>query len=145
MDILSDFAETLSELMDENNLTTEALGAAIGISGANVRYWKEGKQKLNLSNALKLAGYFGCSLEYLIGHTDTRLGYTPQTCPPFHDRLMQVMNIKGKSRYRIVKDTSFSNGYFSQWKKGGDPLIETLINLAAYLNCSLDYLVGREN
>lgn len=144
MDNLSDFSETLSELMDERKLTTEALGAAIGISGASVRYWKERKQKLNLSNALKLADFFECSLEFLMGRTDVRLGYTQQSRPAFYDSLMRVMKEQGKSRYRIMKDTSFSSGCFSQWKSGSDPLMETVINLADYLNCTLDYLVGRE-
>jgi len=144
MEILSNFVETLSELMNEKNLTTDALGKAIRVSGANVRYWKEGKYQLHLSNALKLADYFECSLEFLMGRTHTRLDFMPCPCPPFHDRLMQVMKEYDKSRYRIVKDTSFTNGYFSRWKNGSDPLMETLLSLTDYFGCTLDYLVGRE-
>lgn len=144
MFILSDFSETLSELMDEKNLTSEGLGKAIGVDGSAVRYWKEGKNKLYLSNALKLADFFECSLELLLGRTDKRMDFTPSPCPPFHERLMHVMQKESKSRYRIVKDTAFSNGHFTKWKKGADPLIETLIPLADYLKCSLDYLVGRD-
>lgn len=145
MDILSNFSESLSELMDEKKLTADALGKAVGVSDSMICYWKEGKYKLHLANALKLADYFGCSVEYLMGRKNMKLDYVPRVCPPFHDRLMQVMKNEGKSRYRIVKDTDFSNGHFTKWKKGADPLVETLVNLADYLNCTLDYLVGREN
>jgi len=144
MDIKSDFIETLSELMDEQNLTSDALGNAIGVNGSVVRCWKQGKNKLYLSNALKLAEFFSCSLEFLIGRTDERLSFTPKPYPPFHDRLLQVMKEQGKSRYSVVKETAFSNGHFSKWKAGSDPYLESLVNLSNYLNCTLDYLVGRE-
>jgi len=146
MNNMSNFSETLTELMIERNLTTDALGKIIGTSGSTVRTWKRGDYKLRLANALKLADYFNCSLEFLMGRTDTRLNYTPRVCPRFHDRLMQIMVKKGKSRYQVVKkDKILSNSHFSQWKKGVNPLIETIMPLTKYFDCTLDYLVGRDN
>ena len=144
MNILSNFSESLSELMSEKNLTSETLGKAISVNDSNIRHWKRGSYKLHLSNALKLADYFECSLEYLLGRTDTRLAHTPKNCPPFYDRLKQIMVSENKSGYTLVKETSFHRGHLHRWKNGADPIIETLIDLAAYFNCTLDYLVGRE-
>ena len=138
------FRESLAELMSEKKLTTISLGEAIGVSATTVHCWLTGKTKLFLSNALKLTDYFECSLEFLLGRTAIRLSYTPKVCPPFYDRLKEIMTLQGKSSYRIVKDTSFSFGHFSKWRNGGDPYIETLLNLTAYFDCSLDYLVGRD-
>lgn len=144
MNIMSNFSETLYELMNENNLTSRALANAIGVSHGNISMWVSGKCKLTLTNALKLADFFECSLEFLMGRTDKRLDYVPSECPPFYDSLMSVMKEQKISRYRIVKDTAFSNGYFTRWKNGSSPLIETVITLAEYFGCSLDYLVGRD-
>ena len=138
------FKESLAELMSERKLTTLSLGAAIGVSATTVHCWLTGKTKLFLSNAVKLVDYFECSLEFLLGNVATRLSFTPQICPPFYIRLKEIMKLQGKSSYRVVKDTPFSFGHFSKWRSGGDPYIETLINLAAYFDCTLDYLVGRD-
>lgn len=144
MCIVSNFSETLSELINERGLTSRAVASTIGVSHGNVSMWTSGSCMLTLTNALRLADFFECSLEFLMGRTSTRLSYTPKDYPPFYERLMNLMKERGISRYRIVKDTSFSNGYFSRWKKGSSPLMETIITLARYFDCTLDYLVGRE-
>jgi len=144
MEKLSSFTDSLTELMQEKGLTHISLGNIIGVANPTIHGWKTGKHSINLSNALKLADYFQCSLEFLMGRTEIRLNYITQKCPPFYERLLAVMKRFGKSQYRINKDTSFSYGSFSQCKKGSDPNIETLIILADYFDCTLDYLVGRE-
>ena len=84
MVILSDFSKTLSELMSEKNLTSRALSQIIGVSNGNISMWTSGACKLTLSSALKLADFFDCSLEFLMGRTDKRLDYTPKVCPAFY-------------------------------------------------------------
>jgi len=143
MEKLSNFSESLTELMLEKNLTTISLGLAIGVNDSTVHCWKVGKHKLKLSTALNLANYFECSLEFLMGRTEIRLNYTPQKCPPFFERLLAVMKEYGKSQYRLTKEI-LSRGHFSFWKKGADPFIDTLLNLSDYFECTLDYLVGRD-
>ena len=142
--ILLDFSESLSELMSGRNLTADMLGKAIGVDGSAIRYLKRGIYKLHLANALKLADYFECSLEYLLGRTDIRLPFVPKICPQFYERLKQIMSVKKKRGYAPVKNMNFQRGRFYKWKQGVDPIVDTLVDLAAYFNCTLDYLVGRE-
>ena len=144
MQILLHFSERLAELMFDNNLTMEQLSKAIGVSDATVCYWKNGKQNISLSNALKLVNYFNCSLAFLIGRSETKLDYTPNFCPPFYDRLRQVMKERGISRYQIVKEKIVSENNLYVWKKGSEPFLQTVINLADYFGYTLDYFVGRE-
>jgi len=145
MDELSSFRESLAELMSEKDLTHISLGDKIGVANPTVHGWKAGKHSISLSNALKLADYFNCSLEFLMGKTEVRLSYTPKKCPPFYERLKAVMAENKISWYRIVKDMAISNGNITKWKKGADPFVDTLLNLAAYFDCMLDYLVGRDS
>lgn len=63
---------------------------------------------------------------------------------PFYPQLRRVMKEKGVTRYRLVKDLKKSHGHFYFWEKGGDPSMQTVIDLADYLDCTLDYLTGRE-
>ncbi|MCL2861428.1 MAG: helix-turn-helix domain-containing protein [Firmicutes bacterium] len=146
MDFLSEFSDSLNELMIERSLTIEALRKAIGISGATVGKWKTGEQSIYLTNALKLADYFDCSLEFLFNRTETRLDYSPRKCPSFFERLKEIMKLNNKTEYKMtIKDRVISRGQYHQWRTDSDPLIETLIKLAKYFNCTLDYLVGRDN
>ena len=145
MDYLSKFSESLKELMQEKNLTIQALSESTGISISNIFRWKNGEHSIYLSNALKLADYFDCSLEFLFDRTATRLDYIPRSCPPFYNRLNEVMKQQGISGYKItLKDKVFTRSQYHRWKSGGDISYETLITLAKYFNCTLDYLVGRE-
>jgi len=141
---LSNFRESLAELMSERDLTHISLGNKIGVANPTVHGWKTGKHSITLSNALKLADFFECSLEFLLGRTESKLNYTPKECPPFYERLKAGMAENKTSWYRLVKDTAISNGNITKWKKGADPFVDTLLNLAAYFDCTLDYLVGRD-
>ena len=68
---LISFSERLSELMfDAANITTDKLGEAIGTSGALVRMWRLGKNIPSLANAVKIADFFNCSLDFLFGRSD---------------------------------------------------------------------------
>jgi len=141
---LSNFGDSLADLMLEKGLTHISLGNAIGVANSNIHGWKTGKHSLKLSTALRLADYFECSLEFLLGRTEIRCSFTPQKCPPFFDRLLAVMKENNISQYRLTKGV-LSRGHFSLWKKGADPFVDTLLNLTAYFDCTLDYLVGRDS
>jgi len=45
----------------------------------------------------------------------------------------------------LGKKIGISSGIISKWKKGATPSTENLIKISDYFNCSIDYLLGREN
>lgn len=145
MNILSNFSERLGELMFENNdVKAKELGLAIGIGDETIRLWKNGKRYILLSQLLKLADFFNCSLEYLAGRTDVKLDYAVKPVADFYTSLRKVMAEENVTRYRLIKETPIYDGYFTQWKKGSSPHILTLVTLADYLGVTIDHLVGRE-
>lgn len=44
---------------------------------------------------------------------------------------------------KLCSEIGLSSGVLSKWKSGSIPNGETLIKIADYLNCSVDYLLGR--
>ncbi len=138
------FHERLAELMAERGINTVSLAAALGVSDETVRRWRNGQRDILLSQLVKLADYFHCSLDFLAGRSDTVLDYQAREMPPFYDSLRAVMAEKGVTRYRLVKELPVYDGYFTNWKKGKSPNILTLILLADYLEVSIDCLVGRD-
>lgn len=144
MRILSDFSERLTELMFDNNLTTDGLGTAVGVNGSSVRRWKKSKRNISLYYALKLAEYFNCSLDFLVGRSGNKLDFIPQPYPPFYERLRQVMEERGVTWYRIVKDGVVSDNNLSTWKNGSSPYLQSVIEIANYFGYTLDFFIGRE-
>lgn len=144
MRILSDFSERLTELMFDNNLTTDQLGTALGVNGSTVRRWKKSKRNISLYYALRLAEYFNCSLAFLVGHSENKLDFTPQPYPPFYERLRQVMEEREITWYRIVKDGIVSDNNLSTWKNGASPYLQSVIDIADYFGYNLDVFIGRE-
>lgn len=56
-------------------------------------------------------------------------------------KYLQEHNI---SAYRLAKDTGISQGLISDYKNGNrKPTTENLIKIADYLDCSIDFLLGR--
>ena len=144
MNNLSNFPERLKELMfDHEEIKSEALGAAIGVHGTNVRAWMKGKSLISLENAIKLADFFQCRLDYLAGISENAENITPHALPEFYTNLRNVMEQKGVTRYSLAKKPEIKDVYFTKWAHGAKPDLITVIILADYLEVSLDYLVGR--
>ena len=139
------FSERLAELMlYADNITTDKLGEKTGFGGSTIRLWKTGKRLPSLSNAIKLATYFNCSLDFLFARTDGERKYTQKPLPQFHAHFLLFLEKNGISWYKVVKDTKISKSNIQDWRDGREPLIPTLIELADYFKCSLDELVGLE-
>lgn len=145
MDILSNFAQSIFELMIENGFNTnEALASAMNINPETLRSWRNEKHCIRLSSLIQVTDFFHCSVEYLIRRTDTILNYSPQPCPPFYKQLRKLMKESNFSRSKLIKKANIYDSYFTNWKKGADPTLITLVRLADALDCTVDQLIGRE-
>lgn len=142
---LSIFSERLKEIMfDRNDMKSEALAKEIGTAGSTVRTWLNATNEISLENAIKIADFFHCSLDYLAGKTETDQEIIPHSLPPFYDNLRLVMKQTGKTRYRITKETAIKDAFFTNWRKGQMPMLSSVCELADYMHVTLDYLTGRE-
>ncbi|MCL2556022.1 MAG: helix-turn-helix domain-containing protein [Firmicutes bacterium] len=142
---MATFSERLTELMAEKEIKSYELANIIGVNTTTINDWKRGKYQVFLANAIKLADFFRCSLEYLMGRNEDFGDFEPKHCPTFYPRFLAVMAEKDCTTYRIRTDSSISGGHFDRWKSGSDPLVLTLTTVADYLDVTLDYLVGRED
>lgn len=136
----------LKELLKENENTLNKLVEFLQVKDAQIIYaWMREESNPTLDNLAKLADFFNCSIEYLLGRTE-EFGNSDYKKPGnFYNRLVKVMKERGVSQYRIREDKICSAGNFNRWKNYNmEPQVETLIKLADYLGVSVDYLVGRE-
>lgn len=139
------FGERLGELMfQKNNVTSDQLGEAVGFGGSTIRLWREGKSSTLLSNAIVLADFFSCSLDFLFGRSDEIIDFIPKQPLGIYSGLKKIMKERKLSWYAVVKDAKIAKSNLYDWRDGRDPLMPTVIILADYLEVTLDYLVGRE-
>ncbi|MCL2847915.1 MAG: helix-turn-helix domain-containing protein [Firmicutes bacterium] len=145
MQEISKFSERLSELMFYNdNIASYKLAQKLGFGISTISQWKTGKRSPTLSNAVCLANYFGCSLDFLSERIDDDIKFTPQPLLPFPERLVQILKERKVSWYKVTIDTKLSESNMRDWRRGCLPHLPILIELADYLNVSIDYLVGRD-
>ena len=138
-------ADRLIELMTLKGINNSTLAAEIGVSNVTVGRWVNGNNSFKLSNCLKLVNYFNCSLDFLTGRSDITIDFVPKNCPPLYNHIRQLMQKKGISRNEINHKTTIKSSHFVDWNKGRDPHIVSLIELADYLDVTLDELVGRDS
>jgi len=61
------------------------------------------------------------------------------------DRILQIVEERGLTMYKVAKNTGITTSLFSLWKKKPTSKIYSgnLVLIADYLGCSVDYLLGR--
>ena len=63
----------------------------------------------------------------------------------FKDILKNLRNEYAVGQVQLAKSVGLSKGVISLWENGKrEPTMSSLILLADFFNCSIDYLVGRE-
>ena len=62
----------------------------------------------------------------------------------FKDIFVQYIQDRGLTAYKVAKGAGISQGQMNEYKNGKTkPTIENLIKIADYLECSIDFLLGR--
>ena len=147
MNNLSKFSLRLKELMDERGLNAPALAKILGTDRTNITRYLRGERAPQYDGFIKMLEYFECSADYLLGLTDiTRDGVKFSTPPPFCERLREVIKFCGSSQYKLEYEKGFSGSAIYNWLTGKKlPSVENIIALAKSLDCTVDFLLGREN
>ena len=141
---MANFCENLKELMLYHDYNTMSLGEELGISSGNISIWLNNNSDIGLEMLITLSNLFNVSIEFLSGRIEIDNINFIDTNVKFYDRLKVVLKEKNISEYRIAKDILHSKNRIFQWKNGSQPRLSSLIAIADYLDCTLDYLVGRE-
>lgn len=140
------FSERLCDLLQENKSSVNFLAQDLNLNPSAIYKWIRKVSVPSFENALALADYFGCSLDYLFGLKEIDVQYTPHTpFSSFSDHFEEILHEKKISKYRLVKRTGISRSKITSWRKGESlPSVHSLIVVATSLDITLDALVGRD-
>lgn len=136
--------EILSDLMFEQHLDITALSKLTGLQYKLLDNYVKGIYNPNLKNAIILADFFNCSIDYLLGIKDTET-FHQYTTPvyKFYERYLNLLKERKISHYKVSKDLSLNINNSRKWKEGKIPTLKTLILLSEYFAVSIDFLIGR--
>lgn len=85
------FWDRFYDLCIENGTKPNPLGTKLGLSSATISGWKKG----SYPNALylqKIADYFNCSIDYLLGKTDIKKEPTAQNEQSVSEELQKLID-----------------------------------------------------
>ncbi|MDE6211081.1 MAG: helix-turn-helix domain-containing protein [Clostridia bacterium] len=145
MNISSNFVENLKELMFDKQITIKSLCENLDIGMSTTYRYLRKESMPHTTTIVKIADYFCCSVDYLLGLAphliDDKLNYTP----PFRIAFAQILKEYGTTRYQLNKQTKISNSKLDYWFHGTqNPSIDNVLKLTKYFDCTIDKLLGRE-
>ena len=133
------FIETFTVLCNKRNEKPSVVCKNIGLSNATYSYWKKSNSLPHDTTLLKIAEYFGVSVEYLKGSEEQ----DPDTNIPQVERINALILENGLKDIDVVRELNLANGVIGQWRsKKSKPSTEAIVKLSKYFNVTTDYLLG---
>ncbi len=148
MDILSKFAERLKELMNEKDLNAPLFADRIGVNSNSITQYLRGLHAPTYRVFLKMLEYFDCSADFLLGLSEfpRRENQVFRSAGEFSKRFRQAIKDCKTSQYALQKKTGITWANFHSWLNGKSlPYLDSLVKISEGLECSVDFLLGRED
>ncbi len=146
MDVLSNFAEKLDELMFDENINGKELADILGISKQQIYYVLNHKRMPSLDVLIRVANHFSCTTDFLLGREPESKAKTFRPVPPFPQQLAFLLDYFHVKKYRLCKEVPITHSVIYNWQRGKfAPSLDYIIKLADYFGCSVDFVIGREN
>ena len=134
----------LKEYMDEREIDQSDLASAINVERSNISEFLSDKHTPSFDCFVKMLYFFNCSADYLLGLVELHTEEILHPVPPFKDRLRTMLKERKVTQAQLISDLPVSSAVPYKWLSGiNEPSIESLIRLAEFFECSVDYLIGR--
>ena len=95
MDNLSKLSEMLDSLMFERELNLTQLANEVGIEKATLSRYFRALMTPSVENLVKLADYFQCTTDYLLGRETENYPTVFKPCPPFSGPGRKTRSLSG--------------------------------------------------
>lgn len=132
----------LQQLRNKFELTQEELAKILCMSRSTYAQYEVDRRKPDYDTLQRIADYFKVSTDFLLGrteHSGLEEGYFPS-------RLKMRREQNGISLEELAESLNIPLTDIAQFETGEKyPDLSTLKALAVYLNCSVDFLLGRSS
>jgi len=144
MDNLSKFSEVLDLLMFERELNITQLAEKVGIDATTIGRYLNAVYTPSVKNLVKIADFFQCTTDFLLGREPENHTTVFYPCPPFPEQLKILKEHFKCTWWHFYKTTQVSKSRFYEWKNGKHtPTLDCIIMLADGFGCTVDFIIGR--
>ena len=141
---MSNLQNRIKEFLRDEDIKQADLARTTNIHHTIISNYVTFGAEPNYKHFIKLLDAMQCSADYALGLTDIDSEETFLPPLPFGTRLREILNQKGISQERLKRELPVSGSILYRWISGKSlPYPSSLIRLAKYLDCSVDYLLGR--
>lgn len=146
MDIMTKLVENLNYLISEREITGKQLARELGLTEATLSRYRKGINTPSVSNLVKFADYFNCSIDYLLGLENESTELTFKVSPPISERMAKLPSLFNMSAYAFCREVKISETAFYDWKSASkEPNIYSIIKIAKHFDRRIDFILGRES
>ncbi len=140
------FSERLEDLIRDKGMDNKTFAREVGVPESCISYFINSLRMPTITTLVKIADYFNCSADYVLGITENT-NSSFKVCPPFSERLQYLIEFyKYPSPKAFRKDLNLAKSRFNEWLKGARvPSLDNIIKISEGLECSVDFVLGREN
>ena len=143
---LSNFAESLSELILQAGLTPGAFAKQIGCGKGTISRYLNAQKMPAVSLLIRMADFFNCSTDYLLGRESEIYPRVFKPTLPFQERLPSLLEELKINKYQLQKKTGIAESAIYDWQRGATaPRVDNLIKIADTFDCSVDFILGRSD
>lgn len=144
MENLSKFSDVLDTLMFEQELSITKLAKEIGIDATTIGRYLHAQLTPTVETLVKLADFFQCTTDFLLGRESENYSSVFYTCPPFAEQLKVLKEHFQCPWWNFYKTAHISSSRFYEWKNGKRiPTLDCVIMLAEGFECTVDFIIGR--
>ena len=140
---MTDFITVVQDILEEQGKTTEDLFVNKIVSKDT--FYKYKQRNPSLPTLIKIANYLKVSIDYMYELSDKNnfMPYTKNQTG-FFDTLINLINSSNISIRQFCKDLNYAKDNVLRYKKGVQPSVRTLFEIAKYFNCTIDDLLLKE-
>lgn len=142
---LSVFVERLQEYNNNEKFNISLLARKLGFSRITVSNVLNKKHNPSTKLLIAFVEHFDCSADYLLNKKDLPIEKEFKAVKPFGEILRRCLKESHKSEADLQRELNVSSSLTYRWLNNiAQPNVESLMEVAEYFNCSIDYLLGRE-
>ncbi len=141
--MMTDFIKVVKNILEERGKSTDDLFCDKIISKDT--FYKYKQRNPSLKTIIKIANYLEVSIDYMYELSDRNkfMRYSSDQ-KGFYDVLINLIKSAGISIRQFCKDLNYSKDNVLRYRKGVEPSLRTLFEIADYFDCSIDDLLIHE-
>lgn len=135
----NEFQDRLQDFLIEKDMSRLELAKKINVNPETINGYFNDNLYPDIKIAKRIADFFGCSLDYLLGLTE-QFNNKEKNNLSFIDTIKKLLKENHKSVEKAMKEMNINESTYYRWQRGSVPHTSVLITLAKYFDVSVDYL-----